>query len=142
MGYRATVAFILVLAVGNVVGMCANHSVASEQVKTIDYDTFGKLDLQGRHKVLNEISPENMAEIMKTHVKRWLEKNRNHLSQEQISVLEESITSITADSYRFPRSNEAMKRAKELAAKAAAVFSQEEMVQALTLDGDYIPPQK
>ncbi|MBZ5496401.1 MAG: bacteriocin fulvocin C-related protein [Acidobacteriia bacterium] len=142
MRHGANLFFLFILVAGNPIPKCAAYIIPPEQAQMVDYDTFGKLDIQERRKVFNEISPENKAEIMRTHVRRWLETNRNRLSSEQISVLEESIKSITADSYRLPRSNEVMKRAKELEAKTAAVFSQEDMVQAFTLDGDYIPSKK
>jgi hypothetical protein len=132
---------LLMLQAGHPIPKCAAYFNAMEQVKTVDYDTFGKLDVQERRRVFGEISPENKAELMRTQVKRWLEKNRNRLSLEQISVLEESITSLTPDSYRLPRSDEAIKRMKELEAKAAALFSGEDR-QVFTLEGDYIPPKK
>lgn len=114
MRHIAALAFLVGLVAGSLIPMCATYSVATEQVKTIDYDTFGKLDLQGRIKAFNEISPENQAELVKTHAKRWLEKNRNRLTAEQISVLEENIAFITPDIYRLPKRDEDVKRSKEL----------------------------
>lgn len=141
MCHCAILSIFSILVAGNPTAKCAAYFNPPEQAQTVDYDTFGKLDIQERVKVFNEISPENKAEIMRTHVKRWLEKNRSRLSPDQIAVVEQSIASITADSYRLPKSDEDMKRAKELEAKAAGVFSREDMRQAFTLDGDYIPPK-
>ena len=113
-----------------------------EQEKAIDYDTFGKLGIQGRLKAFNEASPENKAELVKTQATRWLDKNRSRLTPEQIAVLEENIAFISPALYRFPRREEDQKKFLDLQKKTSALFSEDDLFQAFYLQADYIPPKE
>jgi hypothetical protein len=105
----------------------------------VDYDSFMKLDLQGRIKTFNEISPENRATIVRTQIERWTGKNRARLTHEQVALMEENSRFATAEIYAKPMTDDVATKAKELETRAAVVFSREDMRQALTIHGDHIP---
>ncbi|HMS40427.1 MAG TPA: hypothetical protein PKE69_09390 [Pyrinomonadaceae bacterium] len=103
---------------------------------TIGYDEYMSLPREKRNIVFGEISVENCALIMKTHVERWLEANRLRLNQEQVIVIEEFISSIMPESYQAKRDYLKVKqKAEKLYAKAEAVFPQEDIIQFAFLSG-------
>ena len=112
-----------------------------QAVNAVTYDAYMQLDMPGRIRTFNQVSPENCADIVRTHIQRWLDANRSRLTEEQIAVMEENISFITTDKYALPKTDENMARLKQLEAKAAALFTREEMFQALTIQGSYIPPK-
>jgi hypothetical protein len=128
---RAIVA--LALAVG--AGMIA----LGAQAPRIEYDEFCKLDLQARNRLFNVISPENRADLVRTQIQRWLEKNRARLTPAQIQVMEDNAAFIKADLYRLPRREADMAKAKELEQRTLALMSREDMTEALTVYGSCIP---
>ncbi|MCA1639068.1 MAG: bacteriocin fulvocin C-related protein [Acidobacteria bacterium] len=94
-----------------------------------------------RLKIFNEISAENRALLVKTHVERWLATNRHRLTQEQVSVIEEIIPSISPEKYRVERDDEKFMREIEAwQEKAEAIFSREELRQIVSERADYVPP--
>ena len=105
----------------------------------VDYDTFMQQDVQGRLRVFNQVTPENRADLVQTQIKRWVEKNRARLTSEQLKVMDDNLAFVTADRYRQPMTEEQRAKAKELEARTATLFSQEDMMQALTIHGTYIP---
>jgi len=105
----------------------------------IDYDTFMQQEVQGRIKTFNQVTPENRAELVQTQIRRWVEKNQSRLTPEQLKIMDENLAFVTADRYRQPMNQEQMARAKDLEARTAAVFSREDMMQALTISAAYIP---
>jgi hypothetical protein len=117
----------------------AGRARATQVPPTIDYDTFMQQDDQGRIKTFNQVTPENRAELVQTQIKRWVEKNRGRLTAEQLRIMDENLAFVTADIYRLPKNQENMAKAKDLETRTAAVFSREDMMQALTIRGDYIP---
>jgi hypothetical protein len=136
-------AFLIVtLAAGSLIPVSAGYFSSSEQDKTIDYDTFGKLGVKARMKAFNEASPENKAELTKTQARRWLDKNRDRLTPEQIAVLEENIVFISPALYRLPRREEDQKKLLDLQARTAALLSEDDIFQAFFLQADYIPPKE
>ena len=70
---------------------------------TIDYDTYANKSPLQKAKILSKLTPENKAELMVTHWRRWLEANRHRLNGEQLRFLEEEIAYITPELYRHPR---------------------------------------
>jgi MinD-like ATPase involved in chromosome partitioning or flagellar assembly len=105
----------------------------------VDYDTFMQQDVQSRIRVFNQVSPENRAELVQTQIKRWVEKNRTRLTPEQLKVMDENLAFVVADRYRQAMNEEQRAKAKELEARTAALFSPEDMREALTINGTYIP---
>jgi hypothetical protein len=105
----------------------------------VDYDTFMQQDVQGRLRVFNQLTPENRAELVQTQLKRWVEKNRARLTPEQLKVMDENLAFVVPDLYRQPMNEEQRAKARDLEARTAALFSREDMMQALTINGTYIP---
>ena len=105
----------------------------------VDYDTFMKQDVQDRIRAFNQVTPENRAELVQTQIKRWVEKNRARLTPEQLKVMDENLAFAVADRYRQPMNEEQRARAKELESRNAALFSREDLREALTIHGTYIP---
>lgn len=122
----------------HLVGAAAQAQVAQAPA-TVDYDTFMQQDPDGRIRTFNQITPENRAELVQTQIKRWVEKNKARLSPDQLKLMNENLAFVTADRYRRPMTPEEMTQAKDLETRSAALFSREDMVQALTIRGDYIP---
>lgn len=105
----------------------------------VNYDTFMKQDFEGRIRVFNQVTPENRAELVQTQIKRWVDKNRARLTPEQLKVMDENLAFAVADRYRQPMNDEQRATAKELESRNAALFSREDLREALTIQGTYIP---
>src|SRR6266496_3239303 len=97
---------------------------------TIDYDIYASRSPLQKVKILSELTPENNAELVITHWRRWLEANRHRLNGEQIEFLEGEIAYITPELYRFPRADEeaAAKRSREMGDRARALFAFEDFI--------------
>jgi hypothetical protein len=108
----------------------------NQEQMTIDYDQYMSLPLEERNIVFGEISVENCALLMKTHVERWLAANHPRLSPEQVAVIDEIIRSIKPESYQAKRDYfKATQAAEKLYEEVAAVFSREEVIQMTFLSG-------
>lgn len=107
--------------------------------RTVDYDTFMQQDTEGRIRVFNQVTPENRAELVQTQIKRWIEINRARLTPEQLKAMEDNLAFAIADNYRQPMNEDLRARMKQLESRTAALFSREDMRQALTIHGTYIP---
>ncbi len=108
----------------------------NQEQQTISYDEYMSLPLEERNKIFGEISVENYALLMKTHVERWLAANHPRLTQEQVAVIDEIIRSIKPESYQALRKYvKVTQEAERLHEKAAAVFSREEVMQFMSLSG-------
>ncbi len=107
---------------------------------TIDYDQFWPKSHQERLSIFNEVSAENRALLVKTHVERWLAANRLRLSREQVAVIEEIIGFISPELYEEHRDFEKIARQVEaLREKAEAILSPEDIIQVSSDRPDYIP---
>jgi hypothetical protein len=112
----------------------------NQEQPSIGYDEFMPQPLEERLRIFNEVSAENRASLIKTHVERWLTANRPRLSDKQIVVIEEMIPYITPELYRAGRNQEKVERLAEmLYKKAEVVFSREDMMQIMSNRGDYVP---
>lgn len=109
------------------------------QASKIEYDEFCKLDVKTKNGVFAAATPENRAELIRTQIQRWLGKNRERLSPEQVKVIEENISFIKADLYDLPRREEDMAKAKALEQRTLALMSREDMTEAFTIFGSCIP---
>lgn len=105
----------------------------------VDYDTFMQQDAQGRLRVFNQITPENRAELVQTQIKRWVEKHRARLTPEQLKVMDENLAFVTPDRYREPMNDQRRAEARQLESRNAAVFTLEDIAQAMTIHATYIP---
>jgi hypothetical protein len=110
---------------------------AAQAVK-VEYDDFCTLDVQTKNRLFAAVSPDNRAELIRTQLQRWLDKNRARLSPEQVKVVEENIAFIKADLYRIPRREEDMQKAKELEQRTLALMSRADMTEAVTIFGSCI----
>ncbi len=121
--------------------LTATAPAAYGQPAHIDYDTFMQGDLDARIAAFQTITAENKAEIVRTQLDRWLTINRRRLTPEQIAIMEENRAFVTAELYEQPRTPASTARAKELESRSLAVLSGEDVGQALTIHGAYIPKQ-
>jgi hypothetical protein len=112
----------------------------SQKQSTISYDQFMPQPLQERIRIFNEISPENRAQLIKTHVERWLAAIRRRLTQEQLALVEEIICSISPEWYKIECDFERAKQEAEVLRKRAeAVFSREDVMQIMSHRANYVP---
>jgi IS5 family transposase len=101
----------------------------------IAYDDFCGLDRTKKIRIFNDIGPENRAELVRTQIQRWLDKNKARLSPEQIQLMMDNIAFIKADLYKIPRREEDLAKAKELEQRALALMTREDMTEAMTMFG-------
>ncbi len=109
------------------------------QTKRLDYDTYCAMNLETKKKVFVDVTPENRAELVRTQIQRWLDKNRSRLTADQIKVMEDNIAFVKADLYKFPRKESDLDQAKRLEQRTLAVMTREDMGEALTIYGACIP---
>ena len=133
-----TIRFVAMAVLALAVATAAWAQVAPA-TGVVDYDTFMKQDFEGRIRIFNQVTPENRAELVQTQIKRWVEMNRARLTPEQLKVMEENLAFVVADRYRQPMSEDQRAKARELESRTAALFSRDDMRQALTIHGTYIP---
>jgi hypothetical protein len=105
----------------------------------VDYDVFMQGDRAARIRTFQTMTPDNKAEVVRTHIDRWLAVNRNRLTAEQVTVVEENRAFVTAELYERPRTPGILARSKELETRALAVLSRQDAGQAFTIEGAYIP---
>ena len=103
---------------------------------SVDYDAFRAKPWGERVTLFNSISNEEKAQLVRTHVSRWVESHLQHLSAAQIAITDEWLTFIRPELYALPKTEDSMARLKELEARTAAVFSREQMRDALTMHWD------
>lgn len=106
----------------------------------ISYDRFMPQALEQRRQIFNEISAENRALLMRTHIERWLAANKSRLNSEQASVVEEGIRFVSPEKYEEDQDLEKIHREIEaIVAKAETVLSREDVMQIFSPRADYIP---
>jgi hypothetical protein len=111
----------------------ASRCLTSEQLKLVDYDTFGKLDLQERLIAYQSMSPANRAELTKTHAQRWLDRYRKSLLPSDIAAIQEQISWLGPDHFL---SDDPDKRANPAEARMPSVY----IPSALDVNARYLPP--
>jgi hypothetical protein len=89
-----------------------------------------------RLRLFNAISGEEQAELVQTHISRWLESHRQDLTAEQVNIVEENISFVSPELYLRPRNLELFSRFKDLENRTAALLSREQMRDALTMHWD------
>jgi hypothetical protein len=114
----------------------------NQEQTIISYDQFMPQPRQERLRIFNEVSAENRALLIKTHVERWLTVNRSRLTLEQIAVLEETIPFITPEWYQTERDREKVQQEVEVfCRKLEAFFTREDVMQISNANfADYVPP--
>jgi hypothetical protein len=114
-------------------------AVSAQQPVPINYDTWCAQTQQERIRTFGIVTPEVRADLVRTQITRWLDNNLARLSPEQVSMMRENLTFVTTDIYREEHLTESRARQKQLEQRTAALFSHEDMRQALTIHGDCIP---
>jgi hypothetical protein len=104
----------------------------------VDYDAVMSGDWTHRVTSFERMSPEEKAELARTHRRRWLHANRERLSPEQLSSMEEQITFLVPELYALRMDPDLRRRSKELEAKLIQLFSRSDVYQ-LTLHGERVP---
>jgi len=102
----------------------------------IDYDTFHAMSWPERLSVFNAVSAEERADLVRTHVSRWLSLHRHELTQEQIAIVEENIAFIRSALYAVPRNEDLINGYLELGKRTAALLSPDQVRDALTMYWD------
>ena len=77
---------------------------------------------QERLRIFTDVSPENRALLIKTHIERWLTANRPRITPEQIAVVEEIIPFITPELYQAERDIEQVQREAEIFCRKLEAF--------------------
>jgi hypothetical protein len=113
----------------------------NKEQRTIGYDKFFLCSDEERKEIFNEISPDNRAFLIKTHAERWLAANRSRLTDEQVSVVEELIQSISPEWYKEKNdfSEEIDPKIEALFNKVEAMLSAEDVKQLAANRAEYIP---
>ncbi len=114
----------------------------NQEQPTISYDQFMPQPRQERLRIFNEVSAENRALLIKTHIERWLTANRPRLTPEQIAVIEEVTPFIKPEWYQADRDIVKVEREAEVfCRKLEAAFSREDVMQISNANfADYVPP--
>jgi hypothetical protein len=134
-GMMATVVFVLGLTSG-----AATFAQEQDAQAPVTYDAFMKAPFEERVRLFNEAKPETRAALIREQIQRWLAIRRAKLSPEQVQVMEENLAFVTPALYQGPPKREDRERAQALEAKTAKLFTRAELRQALTIEGDYLPP--
>jgi len=141
--YLGTMKFRNIVIVGALLLASVPHVTHARQAQAaVDFDTFMKQDIQGRLRTFNRVSAETRADLVQTLIKRWIERNKARLTPEQLEVMDDNLAFVTADRYRQPMNDQTKAQAQALSARTAALFSQEDTMQALTVYATYIPPKR
>ena len=99
----------------------------------IDYPSFRRRSWDERIQLFNSIPNDEKAELVRTHIRAWLESHRAELTPEQISMVEENISLITADLYDTSKRAENQGRLKEMEMRTATWFTRDQMREAFTM---------
>jgi hypothetical protein len=113
----------------------------NQEQSAIGYDEWMPQSPEERRRIFTDISAENRALLMKTHIERWLATNRQRLSNEQITVVEDiMIPFIIPERYQAERDAEKVEEeADALQRKAEEFFSREDLMQICSPRADYVP---
>lgn len=95
----------------------------------VDYDSYAAMSPLRKNAIGPQLTPENRAEIVRTHLQRFLDAERQRLTVDQIAFVEESIAYIGPELWRQPRDEEEIeRRAREREARAQALFSRDDFL--------------
>lgn len=99
----------------------------------VDYDAFRSQSWSERVAIFNSISPEEKADLVRTHISRWLTAHLHELTDAQIGLVEENIAMVTPGLYALAVNEDAKVRMKDLLDRTGALLSREQMREALTM---------
>lgn len=96
----------------------------------VDYETFAAMSPLRKNAILASLTPENKAELVVTHLRRFLDSNRDKLNAEQIRFAEESIEYVKPELYRpGSRDEAAASKNAEIEKRVRELFPRELLVQ-------------
>jgi hypothetical protein len=104
----------------------------------IDYDFIMDGDWSHRIRIFNELTPDEKAELLRVHRRRWLAANQHRLSQHQVAAIAEDIAFVSAALYARPRDASLEAQAKQLEQRAISLFERHDLYD-LTLHGHRVP---
>ena len=116
---------------------------ASQAPQKITYDTFCSLsDDQAKRAAFGAATPENKAELVKTHLERWRDANKARFNPEQLALLEQMHAVITAESYTpGPGLDEARNKMRALEPRMVELFRVAD-IQAMQPNAPCVPKGK
>lgn len=100
---------------------------------SVDYERFRAMPWDERVTLFNAISAAEKAELMRTHVTRWLESHRAELTPAQIALAEETLAFATPELYRQPPADDVAARARDFERRARELFTREQFFEAFTI---------
>jgi hypothetical protein len=103
----------------------------------MDYDFIMRGDWAHRTSQFASLSPEEKADLLRTHRRRWLDANRHRLSAEQAASIKEQIAFVRPELYVSPKDPELIGKAKAPEEQALELFPKQDLYQ-LTLHGERV----
>lgn len=145
---RKQLATLIILATPWVAGANEAQPVARGEASTYElltYTEFMKLSPGSRREIFNEFSAEKRAGIMRTHIERWRDVNRERLTAAQLECIEDALALTSAELYRSgpidrTPNDPRLAAVRKLEEKVKASFTGEEAAQLLTLEGPAVDP--
>ena len=120
----------------------AQPTTAVPKVDEATYKAFFTAGHDERIRVFNELSPEQKASLMRTHLVRWIAANESTLTQEQGDVLAEALALITPEVYQRPQSPQMQARVKDIGQRAETALGEARALQAFRIQAAYVPEVK
>lgn len=107
-------------------------ALGARQQSGLTYEQFMQLSVDKRRDRFASLTADDQAALKQTHAKRWLEANRDSLTQPQIELVIEAISFLSANRYRNPRDSEARKDEDELQRRLTCGLGRARMTAAFT----------
>jgi hypothetical protein len=92
----------------------------------VDYDTFTSLSPLRKNRTLQQLTPENKSELVKTHLQHFLDENHSRLNDEQVRFVEKSIAFVAPELFERIPSKDDFTRDREIEATLLRLFSRED----------------
>lgn len=107
-------------------------ALGARQQSGLTYAQFMQLSVEKRRDRFASLTADDQATLKQTHAKRWLEADRDSLTQPQIELVIEAISFLSANRYRNPRDSEARKHEDELQRRLTCELGRERVTAAFT----------
>lgn len=120
------VLFACLLSADNVCGLSAG------QRSGLTYEQFMQLSVDKRRERFASLTADDRAALKQEHARRWLEANRDSLTQPQVELVMEGISFLSANRYRNPTDGDARKREDELQRRLTCELGRTRMTAAFT----------
>ncbi len=97
----------------------------------IEYREYIQKTREERIAIFNAVSPDERAELMRTHLTLWLDANRGDLALTQVAAIERVIALVTPALYTDPKNERQIRRFIRETQRAAAILTAEQAISAL-----------